>query len=55
MVGDVVVVIVECPRVEEGAQTDEDATIVGMIPWLVTGAGCVAIWPMIVPTQVTRR
>ena len=28
---------------------------VGMIPWLVTGAGCAAIWPMTAPALVTRQ
>ena len=49
---DVVVVAVEHPRAEEGAQVDEDAVSVDMIRWLVTGAGCIAIWPVTVPKML---
>ena len=55
MAGDVVVVVVEHPGVEEGAQADEDTVSVGTIPWLVTDAGCMAIWLVIVLAPLTHQ
>ena len=55
MAGDAVVVDVEHLGVEEGAQVDKNGILVGMIPWLVIGAGCVAIWLMTIPAPVTHQ
>ena len=41
--------------VEEGVLAEEDVVPVGLIPYLDTGVGCMAIWPMTVPTRVTHR
>ena len=41
--------------VEEGARAEEDAVLVGLIPWLATDVGCVAIWPVIVTKLVGRQ
>ena len=55
VVGDAVVVAVGHLGVEEGAQVDEDVVLVGMISWLVTGLGCVAIWIVTFPILVTHQ
>ena len=55
MAGDAIVVVMEHPRIEEEVEEDEDVVTIGMIPWLVIGVGCLAIWPMTIPTQVTHQ
>ena len=55
MVGDAVVVVVEHPGIEEEVEEDEDAISVDMLHWLVTGAGCVAIWLVTGPPPVTHQ
>ena len=40
----------------EAKGDEEDAVILQiLIPWLATGAGCVAIWPVTVPKLEQRR
>ena len=55
MAEDAVVAVMEHPRIEEEVEEDDDTVSVDMIHWLVTCAGCVAIWPVIVPAPVTRQ
>ena len=45
------------PGVEEGilGVAEDKAIAMDLIPWLATGVGCVAIWPMTVPPLVVRR
>ena len=55
-VGDVVVVVEVDPGTEGEVQAEGgDVVPVGLIPWLATGVGCVAIWPMTVPALAVRR
>ena len=53
--GDAVMEVEVDPRVEEGVLAEEAAVPMGLIPWLATGVGCVAIWPVIVLAFVVRR
>ena len=56
MVRDAVVVVEVDPGAEGEIQAEDgDVVPVGLIPWLATGVGCVAIWPVIVPALVVRR
>ena len=55
MVGDVVVEVEVDPGVEVGVLAEECAILVGSIPWLVTGVGCMAIWPITIPALVVHR
>ena len=48
--GEDVVEIVD--REEDTLVVVEDEDMPALIPWFVTGAGCMAIWPMIVPALV---
>ena len=54
MVGDAVVEVEVDPGVKGGVLAGEDAILVGSIPWLATGVGYMAIWPMTFPTLVVR-
>ena len=49
---DAVVEVMEVPGTGEEVDEDEDAVSVGMIHWLVTSAGCMAMWPITIPTPV---
>ena len=40
--------------IEEGVLAEEDAVLVGLIPWLATSMGCVAIWPVTILALVVR-
>ena len=42
---------------EEGVPVvvEDGAVQVDLIPWLATGVGCMAIWPMTVPPLVARQ
>ena len=56
MVGDIVVVV----KVDLGAEgevqvEDGDVVPMGLIPWLATGVGYVAIWPVNVLELVVHR
>ena len=55
VVGDAVVEIEVDLGVEEGVLAEEGSALVRLIPWLATGVGCVAIWPVIVLAFVVRR
>ena len=55
VVGDAVVEVEVDLGIEEGVLVEKDAIPVGLIPWLATNVGCVAIWPMTVPALVVHR
>ena len=44
--------VVEVPGVEKEVEDNEDVVSVDMIHCLVIGAGCMAIWPVTVPSLV---
>ena len=55
VVGDAMVEEEVGPGIEKGILVAVDATaVVGLIPWLATGVGCVAIWLVTVPPLVAR-
>ena len=56
MVGDVVMVI-EVDSGAEGEVQAEDGDIVpvGLISWLASNVGCMAIWPMTIPLLVVHQ
>ena len=56
MVGDVVVVVEVGLGAEGEVQAEDgDVGLVGLIPWLATSVGCVAIWLVTVPPLVVRQ
>ena len=55
VVGDAVVEVKVDLGIKEGVLAEEDVVPVGLIPWFATGVGCMAIWPVIVPTLVFCR
>ena len=45
----------ECPVGEDGILVAEDAGLVDLIHWRVIGVGCVATWPVTIPTLLHSR
>ena len=42
-------------EVEILAVEEAEAVVVDLIPWLATGVGCMAIWPVTIPLLVARQ
>ena len=56
MVGDIVVVVEVDPGAEGEVQAEDgDVVQVGLIPWLATSVGCMAIWPVTILALVVHR
>ena len=47
--------VVEVTGIGEKVKEDKDTTSVDTVLWLVTDAGCVAIWPTTVPALVPNH